>query len=97
MGSDNRIKITDHPYKMGRWRRVNIHKNEIESALRSLNAEMEADGISRKNRIFSIGPSFNEANTIFTGHSFKIGNTIYIDIKNGLRKSGTDFTPGFFI
>jgi hypothetical protein len=95
MGSDNRIKITDNPYKIKRWRRVNISKNEIESSSKELNMEMEAEGIPKENRIFSLGLCFNESNTIFQGHAFKIDDTIYIDIKRGLRKSGTDFTPDF--
>ena len=95
MGSDNRIKITDNPYIIKRWRRINISKDEIESSSKEVDAEMEAEGIPKENRIFSIGPCFNESNTLLQGHAFKIEDTIYIDIKKGIRGSGKDFAPDF--
>jgi hypothetical protein len=95
MGSDSRIEITDHPYKIKRWRRVNISKNEIESSSKELNTEMERDDIPKESRIFSIGTCFNESNTLLQGHAFKIDDMIYIDIKKGLRGSGKDFAPDF--
>ena len=95
MGSDDRITITDNPYKIKRWRRVNISKDEIEPSVKELNAEMEADNIPRENRIFSMGLCFNDSNIILQGHALKRDDTIYIDIKKGQRKSGTDFTPDY--
>ncbi len=95
MGSDNRIKITDNPYKIKKWRRVNISKDEIESALMELNTEMDVDRIPKENRIFSAGLFFNESNMIFQGHALKLGDIIYIDIKKGSRGWGTDFASDF--
>jgi len=95
MGSDDRIKITDSPYNIKRFRRVHISSSDVEICLKELNTEMDVLRIPCENRIFSVGYFFNQYNVEFTGHALMDDENILIDIFVGLRGSGTDITPSF--
>ena len=93
MGSDKRISINDHPYKIKKWRRVQISKQELSSSYEKINLEMKEDGIPKNERIFSLGHCFTDTNVKLQGHALRTKDKIFIDAKTTHRGYGSDFTP----
>jgi hypothetical protein len=92
-GFDDRTKISDSPYKIKNPRLHGFSKEELPEKFRHINEEMDKLDIPQENRIFLICRVFYNEDVEFSGHAYRVDNTIFIDILKSNRPSCKDWTP----
>ena len=94
-GFDDRTSISDLPYKIKDFREHGFSKSEIRRIYDKLNGLMEKAGVPEGYRGFFICEVFFDKDVEMSGHALKDKEHIYIDILNGNRPSGKDWTPHY--
>jgi hypothetical protein len=92
-GFDDRTNISDAPYKIKKFRFLNLEKEKIKETFEELNLIMNFNNVPFENRIFLICRSFQSSEVIMSGHMLKDSGKIFLDIKHGNKPSGIDWTP----
>ena len=93
VGFPSDTKITDNPYKIKKFRRHGFSKNRVEEIFNDINFHMDKNDNASEDRFFLICRLFNSEEVKISGHIFKKNGRIIIDICEGNRPSGRDWTP----
>lgn len=93
-GFDDRAKISDLPYDVKSPLIRGFVSNEIKKKFLEMNEKLNELNVPFENRIFLIcGRCWFDPDVTFSGHSHFHDGVIDIDILNGNRPSGKDWTP----
>lgn len=92
-GFDERIKISENPYKIINPKIHGFSKEEIYEKFKEINQELDKFNIPSEKRVFIIARVFYDKDVEFSGHAFRKDDKIYIDLLKGNRPSGKDWTP----
>lgn len=92
-GFDLRTSVNDHPYKIKKFRRFSISKEEVCDSFSNLREEMLDDEVPKDKIRFALGHCFDNQNTLFEGQVFRVDNFVHFDFCEGSRKSGRDMKP----
>ncbi len=92
-GFDDRTKLSDSPYKIKNPRTHGFSEDELPEKFKQINLEMDKLEIPKENRIFLICRVFYNEDVEFSGHAYKHGDIIFVDILKSNRPSGRDWTP----
>ncbi len=92
-GFDDRNTIKDSPYKIKDFRFHGFSIDDLPKKFLEINNEMDKANILKNNRIFIICRVYYDKDVEFSGHAYKTGDLILIDVLNGNRPSRRDWTP----
>jgi hypothetical protein len=90
---DDRVKITDHPYKTKSPFHGNFSVEKLRDKFDSLQGRMENLGVPLSNRIFMFGTGWTDPEVEFSGHAYFHEGIVDMGIRMGAKPHARDWSP----